>query len=556
MRRRGLVIVAGAILCGALLGPAGAQQTAPVSPEFERLKAQLAAQQEQIDQLRHALEEQKKTLEEASRPKPASIGEVASTTPIIPATSVAPALHPSLPAIPPSQASSEPPPSPLQIHIGTATIMPVGFMDFTGVFRSASAGSGIGTNFGSIPYNTSPTARLSEFRLSAQNSRIGARIDAMVHGAKVLGYWESDFLGFSPVNAGVSTNSNSFRMRLYWVDVRKDKWEILGGQSWSMLTPGRKGISPLPSDLFYSQDVDVNYQVGLTWSRQPGFRLLYHPSNIVHLGLALESAEQYGGGSGGGGVITMPASLYTNPPSGTNAPSGPYGNQINTGNQTFNTPNLHPDVIGKIAFDPMVNGKLMHVEFAGLLSSFKFFNPLNGQHYTTQGGGGSANFNLELAKNFRFIANTYFSDGGGRYLFGTAPDLIIRADGSPSPIHASSTVDGFEYQAKNTLFYAYYGGVYIGRNTAIDPANKNALIGYGYSGSSNSQNRTIQEGTFGLTQTFWKSPNYGSLQFMLQYSYLFRNPWYHASTAPRDAHNSTVFINLRYALPGGPPSAK
>src|SRR5581483_6334068 len=152
MRRRGLVLVTGMVFCVATLNSARAQQTAPVNPELERLKAQLAAQQEQIDQLRHALEEQKKTLEAASRPKPPSIGEVASTTPVIPTANVAPALHPSLPAITPAQDSSEPPPSPLQIHIGTATIMPVGFMDFTGVFRSASAGSGIGTNFGSIPY--------------------------------------------------------------------------------------------------------------------------------------------------------------------------------------------------------------------------------------------------------------------------------------------------------------------------------------------------------------------------------------------------------------------
>ena len=36
------------------------------------------------------------------------------------------------------------------------------------------------------------------------------------------------------------------RLRLFWVDVTKDKWEFLAGQSWSMLTPNRKGISALP----------------------------------------------------------------------------------------------------------------------------------------------------------------------------------------------------------------------------------------------------------------------------------------------------------------------
>jgi len=44
---------------------------------------------------------------------------------------------------------------------------------------------------------------------------------------------------------------------------------------------------------------------------------------------------------------------------------------------------------------------------------------------------------------------------------------VIRADGSISPIHSGGTVDGFEAQVtKNTLLYAYYGGLYIGRNVA------------------------------------------------------------------------------------------
>ena len=55
--------------------------------------------------------------------------------------------------------------------------------------------------------------------------------------------------------------------------------EFLAGQSWSMLTPNRIGISALPGDLFYSQVIDINYMAGLTWTRQPGARILYHPSD-------------------------------------------------------------------------------------------------------------------------------------------------------------------------------------------------------------------------------------------------------------------------------------
>jgi hypothetical protein len=546
MQKRVLASLGGILLlCGALAAPARAQEPAATNPEIERLKAQLAAQQEQIDQLRRVLDEQKKVLDQATQPKPPSLGQVASTSAIIPPGDVAPVLHPGLAAaLAPAQLDTEPA-SPLQIHIGTATITPIGFMDLTSVFRSADEGSGIGSSFGSTPYNNVSTGlgKLSEERFSAQNSRIGARVDAMVHGTKVLAYWESDFLGTQSTNAGVTSNSNSFRMRLYFVDLQRGKWELLGGQSWSMLTPGRVGISPLPSDIFYSQDMDTNYQVGLAWTRAPQLRAVYHASDVVTFGLALETAEQYGGGSSGGGAVVLPSTLAT-----------PFTNtQIDLGAATFTPPNLSPDVQAKLAFDPKVNGNLFHIEFAGFFSTFKTFNPLTSTSFTKEGGGGEANFNLELVKGLHMIVNTFVSDGGGRYLFGQAPDLAIESSGAPQPIHADSTLDGFEYYTHNTVLFAYYGGDSIGRDVVIDTTNKDALVGYGYTKSANSQNRTIQEGTIGFNQTFWKNPNYGALSFIFQYSYLFRDPWYVATGSPRDAHNNLLFLDLRYTLPGQAP---
>src|SRR5581483_6720207 len=68
------------------------------------------------------------------------------------------------------------PPSPLFFRIGSATFTPLGFMDLTNVFRSPAIGSGIGTNFSSLPYRIPgnfPNAGLTEDRFSAQNSRLG-----------------------------------------------------------------------------------------------------------------------------------------------------------------------------------------------------------------------------------------------------------------------------------------------------------------------------------------------------------------------------------------------
>jgi hypothetical protein len=462
----------------------------------------------------------------------------ASSEPNTPDNASAPAAAP--------QASAAQPAAPLQLKIGDATIQPIGFMDFTAVFRSASAGTGIGTNFGSIPFNTTPTAHLTEMRLSPQNSRIGARIDANIQGAHVMGYWESDFLGNNPANVSVTSNSNTLRMRLYWVDIKRNKWEILGGQSWSLLTPGRNGISPLPADIFYSQDIDVNYNVGLTWTRNPQFRFVYHPSKTLAAGISLENAQQYIGGSGGGGVITFPANSNI---------AGNYANQLDSGSGGTNIPGVHPDVIAKLAFDPKIGKKHQHVEVAGLFRTFKVYNPVPNQTFMSHGAGVALNVNFELFKNFHFVSNNFYANGGGRYLFGTGPDLIVRGDGSLSPVHNAATVTGFEFNTSpNDLLYMYYGDYYFARNTAIDGTGK--LVGYGYTGSPNSQNRNIQEGTIGWIRTIWKNPAYGAVSFMAQYAYYNRDPWYVAAGAPKSAHNSTVFLDLRYTLPGAAPAVE
>ena len=111
---------------------------------------------------------------------------------------------------------------------------------------------------------------------------------------------------------------------------------------------------------------------------------------------------------------------------------------------------------------------------------------------------------------------------------------------------------GFELTQKNTQLYGYYGGVLIGRDTVVDTNGK--LVGYGYTGSANSQNRILQEITFGWNQTFWRNPKYGALIFMTQYSYLTRSPWYIAPGAFRNANINMWFCNLRYMLPGSAPT--
>ena len=555
-------------------------ETQATTPEVTALKSQLAEQQKQIDQLRLALEEQKKLIEQGMRapaagtaaeaaakdfalPREKALGEVASTSPVIPPTPVIapPVLSTAIAgnAAQPANAASTNPceanpegPSPAFIRLGSTCLVPVGFMDLTSVWRDKNAGSSMGSNFGSIPYNNAVNGNLSEFRFTPQNSRIGFRFDGNWKGTHFIGYNEFDFNGTSGSNGiGVSNGAFVPRLRLFWVDVRKGNIEFLAGQSWSLLTPNRSGLSALPGNLFYTQVVDINYMAGLTWTRQPGMRVLFHgPGDKMTFGISFENPDQYAGGSAGGSGITLP-SAYS---SLSNAQLDVSQN-VSAGQNILNQPTVAPDIIAKLALDP---SSRFHFEVGGVVSEFKTVNPsLLSQHFTSTGGGVLVGMNAEIFKNFRLITTNYWSDGGGRYLFGQAPDLIVHSNGTLSLVHAGGTIDGFEFRTwkNNLLLYAYYGGIYIGRNVAIDTtAAKPTLVGYGYSGSPNSQNRAINEITFGFNQTLWSSPRYGAINAMGQYEYLMRDPWFVAAGAPKATHDNTIYFNLRYTLPGGMPN--
>lgn len=432
--------------------------------------------------------------------------------------------------------------SPLFFKIGGAEFSPLGFLDMTSVYRSTDVGSGIGTSFGSIPFNgTSPAGQISELRFSAQNSRIGLKVDANPGDFKLRGYIEADFLGNAAANVFVGSHSNTMRMRLYWVQVRRGKIEVLAGQSWSMMTPNRVGISPMPGDIFYSQDMDTNYQVGLVWLRTPGIRLIIHPNDHIAWGLAVEDPEQFTGG-----LVTFPATF-------TSAQQA----QLDDAGGNSKTPNKAPDFESKLAFDthPNGGGRNFHVEVAGILRAFRLNTPGLG-NFTKTGGGGSINANLELTKGLDLIANTFWSDGGGRYIFQLGPDLTVNVNSAgqfvPTPLHAGSGIVGFEAAVKKSLIYGYYGAAYFGRDfQETTNGTTTTFTGYGFPGSGSGQNRTIQEPTIGLVQTFWKNPNYGDLKLITQISYLSRNPWSVTATPGNaaSAHLGMAFVDLRYDLP-------
>jgi len=558
----GACLLSAAVDTDAAVAPSAssADDAAGATPngELARLRALLDNQQKQLETLQQAMAQQRALLDRVRDPANpeslrANLGSVASIVPVIPerpaSTTVLPAVGRPLSTATagsgnPCEARPDAESVPPYLRLGNTCIVPIGFMDLTGIWRSENTGSGIGSSFASVPYNSAATSRLSEFRFSPQNSRIGFRADGEWKGTHFTAYNEIDFLGTSGTNnLGVSNGAFVPRIRLFWLDARKGKWEILGGQSWSLLTPNRNGLSPLPGDLFYSMAMDTNYMAGLTWTRQPGIRLVYHPSSTVTAGIALENPDQYIGGSGGlnATAVTLPAASALN---------GLGGTQIDNSTNVLTTPNVLPDIIAKVAFDP---GARFHLETAGLARTFRIWDSATNTYSTKEGAGVLVAASVALVRNLRLISTNFWSDGGGRYLFGQAPDFMVRANGTISPIHAGGTVDGFEAAMGKWLLYAYYGAIYVDRDRALD-ANGATSIGYGYANSSTNDNRAIQELTFGYNHTMWKDPRYGAINVLGQYEWLTRDPWAVLPGAPKAAHDNNVFMGLRYTLPGTMPT--
>jgi hypothetical protein len=431
--------------------------------------------------------------------------------------------------------------SPLAIHVGDADLLIGGFMDATAIMRSTNTGNGIGTNFSNVPFTTTatgapnPLGNLSETRFSTQNSRLSLQATSKVGNASLKGYIEADFLGNTAQNLNVTSNSNTLRMRLYWGQYERGKFEFLAGQSWSMLTPNRNGLSPMPGDLFYSQDVDTNYQMGLTWGRTTQFRFIAHATDTLTAGVSLENPQQYTGGA----VVL---------PSGFTAAEVDTGSGSSAVGSSSPTPNVYPDIIGKIAFDPKTGKTHQHIDAAVLVSGFKTFNPATSATSTDTGTGESINVVLEPIRNLRLIAANFFSKGGGRYIANTnIPDFIVNPDFSLTPVNSWSGIYGAEVTAKKTLLYSYYSIAKVDRTVTVD-ANGTTPIGYGVNGSQTA-NHKIQEATVGITQTFFRDPKIGAMQLMVQFSNVQRTPFSVPVNTPSDAKVNMLYVNVRYVLP-------
>ena len=490
--------------------------------EISALRDQIRAQQKQLDEQRQALDSAQKALARAQ----AAIDSQQKLLDHLVATAAAPAAEPKRPTPVVEAEATDRDASPLSVHILGADFAPGGFMDFATAWRSTNIGSGVATSFAAVPFSNTAAGRMQEFRSSAANSRVTLTVtENPTKNLALTAYLEGDFSGNQPASLYVTSNSNTWRMRHFWVNLSRGKWEVLGGQTWTLLTPNRFAVSPVSSNVFVGLGEDSNYMPGLVWGRPGQIRVAYHPNYKWSIAASIENPEQFVTTA-----TTLPAFAAT---------------QVDNGSVST-TPNVRPDIVAKVAYDTRVAGKGLHFELAGFSRQFRT-SPAPSKYYDAQGVGGSSDAVLEVAKNLRLIATAFYSSGGGRYLVGLGPDFMVGPDGSISPVHSMGGIAGFEYAPNaKSQFFGYYGGTYFDRNyTQLGPGN---YLGFGFPGSS-SANRQFQEPVFGYYYTYWKNPRYGALQIITEYAYLTRAPWYVAPGTPSTAHAHMIFGSLRFTLP-------
>ena len=477
--------------------------------QLQLLKDQLAKRDRQIDEAREAaaaanaraLEASAKAVEAAS-----STAEVKSTAESLNTTVTA--LKASNEALSTTVAKAEASANagaqgnanqaeetgPASIRYKGITITPGGFVAAETVTRQRAASATINTPFTGIPYPGNSLSKVSENSFTARQSRLSLLGESKVGNAKLTGYYEADWLGTGVTSNDRQSNSYVFRQRIIFGQVALDTgWSFTGGQQWTLATENRKGIQNRGE--WIPMTVDSQYNVGYTWARQYGFRVVKDFGGKAAFAVAVEAPQATIGGRGFStrtnttalGAITTTTNTFINAP-------GAGGGLLNFVDTSGYTVNKAPDIIVKGAFDPGFG----HYEIFGIISTFRnrifpcgvvgtnagntpapatptvVTCPVTGTSTVSSsgafddtnavGGGGASAFfpvfNKKLDVNLKAVAG----DGIGRYGSAQLSDLTFRPDGTAAFIRTAHGLAGLEFHANPKLdIYGYFGAEYAWR---------------------------------------------------------------------------------------------
>jgi hypothetical protein len=480
--------------------------------------------------------------------------------------------------------------NPLSIHYKGISFTTSAFVAAEFVRRSRELGADIVTPFNSLTMPGASQSNLSDFFGTARQTRPTLFVVGRLNNVELSSYISGDFLSSGVTSTATQTNGYTLRLRQAWGQAKFDNgWKFLGGQAWSLVTEGKRGIAP-SDDLGKVNDarpstIDGAYNVGFSFARQYGIRLTKDFGDKVSVAFAVENAQ---------GTLTT----HNNADNFLLGEAGA-SNTYNTGG-TY-TANPSPDLIAKIAFDPGFG----HYEIFGLVDRFtdRIFPCVQNPNYTTaacnsgtapsalnaynaskEGGGIGANARWTFAnKHVVFGLHGFGGSGIGRYGASQLSDLSIHADGTIHLIKSLQGLTTLEWHGKKLDLYSYVGAEYAGRSYDYDAALNAAgtapigYIGYGspffrndgcYTEQPPAVNtgfspttlahctgdtRAVIEGTAGFWYTFYSGPK-GRFRFGSQYSYVTRQTWSGAnSSGPAgvspEGRDGMVFTSFRYYLP-------
>jgi multidrug efflux pump subunit AcrA (membrane-fusion protein) len=479
--------------------------------------------------------------------------------------------------------------NPDTIHFMGIGLKPGGFLAAETVDRQRGIGGDVNTQFTGIPFAGTTAGELSEFNASGRQSRISLLAEGKIPAATLRGYFEADFLSAGTTSNDNQSNSYPLRLRQAWAQAELNNgWILTGGQMWSLATEYRHGLENNSEAIPLT--IDSQYNVGFTWERQYGFRVVKRISNKFWIGGAVEESQTLNIGG-----HNLPTIAYQQTGNG----GGLYNS---TANYSFNEA---PDLIAKAAYETNWG----HFELFGISRFFRDRVFPNGPApagaaqpvttsalgaYTTKADGGGVGANARVwlfAKKLEIDGHILAGNGLGRYSSAQLPDATAHPDGSLELLTGGSALGSVEWHATPRLdLYGYYGGEYAKRawyntgytvTTAGPTLGQPILGGYGAptnnvagcyvevlpvtspngggnvaSGPSNcnADNRNIQEGTFGYWFRFYRGSR-GTLQQGIQYSYAERRTWQGIGNPAAGLTNSPKaidnmwFTSIRYYLP-------
>jgi hypothetical protein len=451
---------------------------------------------------------------------------------------------------------------PVGIQYKGISIAPVGYFAGEFVLRSRNETADMGSSFNGIPFGNTTNGRLSEFRGSGRQSRLGLLVTGHPGDVKLTGYFESDFLSSGTSSNSVESNSYTLRIRQFFGQAAfKSGFTISSGQMWSLLTTDKVGAENLTQAT--PPTIDAQYVPGFDWARQWAIRISQSVADRqATFALAAEEPQMTVGGHG------APTQTFI---------GNLGGSQLNAFNGNYST-DVAPDLIGKIAFDPKGFG---HYELKAIGRIFRDRvvdpNCLIGCSKTAIRQGGGVGFGAYVPivpKYVDFTLSGLWGTGIGRYGTSMLPDVVIRPNGTVAPMLAAHAMAGFDIHATSRLDVYLYGGVEYAYRTTFQTAAATGTkpatyIGYGSPTANNNacdtevantgeyapgaptcsaDTKAVYQGTAGFWYRFYKGKA-GTFQTGLQYSYTARNTWSGLDGYAPLAIDNMAFGSIRYYFP-------